>query len=225
MAGGVRAAAPRRLARLDPHRSDLPVLSLHRRRGGPLRPGAAARRHSRPRPRRAEGAAPRAGDLPPWARLARRLEPGPRDDPDPRRAPADRRLLSGRVARVPVRRLALSARACGRHAPWLLGGTDPDPRPGLRRWRSRQGGESCRVDRQERAGHPHLAGWASLRSRGDPEHHPGHRHHSLQAGVFDALFAPWTSPAAASLAWAAANVVLWLVILWPFSRRGLRLTV
>jgi len=51
------------------------------------------------------------------------------------------------------------------------------------------------------------------------------RPHSLQAIVFDALFAPWTSPAAASLAWAAANVVLWLVILWPFSRRGLRLTV
>ena len=51
------------------------------------------------------------------------------------------------------------------------------------------------------------------------------RPHSLQAIVFDALFAPWTSPAAASLAWAAANVVFWLVILWPFSRRALRLTV
>jgi predicted acyltransferase len=51
------------------------------------------------------------------------------------------------------------------------------------------------------------------------------RAHSLQAIVFDALFAPWTSPAAASLAWAAANVVLWLVILWPFSRRGVRLSV
>jgi predicted acyltransferase len=51
------------------------------------------------------------------------------------------------------------------------------------------------------------------------------RTHSLQAIVFDALFAPWTSPAAASLAWAAANIVLWLAILWPFSRRGLRLTV
>jgi predicted acyltransferase len=53
----------------------------------------------------------------------------------------------------------------------------------------------------------------------------GGRAHSLQAIVFDALFAPWTSPAAASLAWAAANIVLWLAILWPFSRRGLRLTV
>jgi len=51
------------------------------------------------------------------------------------------------------------------------------------------------------------------------------RPHSLQAILFDGLFAPWAAPAAASLAWAATNVVLWLAILWPFSRKGLRLTV
>jgi predicted acyltransferase len=51
------------------------------------------------------------------------------------------------------------------------------------------------------------------------------RPHSLQAILFGALFAPWASPAAASLSWAATNVVLWLLLLWPFSRKGLRLTV
>lgn len=51
------------------------------------------------------------------------------------------------------------------------------------------------------------------------------RPHSLQAVLFDALFAPWAPPAAASLAWAIANVALWLALLWPFSRRDVRLTV
>lgn len=51
------------------------------------------------------------------------------------------------------------------------------------------------------------------------------RPHSLQAVLFDALFTPWAPLAAASLAWAITNVVLWLAILWPFSRRGVRLTV
>jgi predicted acyltransferase len=51
------------------------------------------------------------------------------------------------------------------------------------------------------------------------------RPHSLQAVLFDTFFAPWAPPAAASLAWAAANMVLWLVILWPLSHKGIRLTV
>src|SRR5215467_12712916 len=41
---------PRRMARLDPHRPDLPVLPVHRRSGDPARPGPTARR--RPAPRR-----------------------------------------------------------------------------------------------------------------------------------------------------------------------------
>jgi predicted acyltransferase len=51
------------------------------------------------------------------------------------------------------------------------------------------------------------------------------RPHALQTVLFDALFAPWAPPPAASLAWAVANVVLWLVILWPFSRKGVRLSI
>jgi predicted acyltransferase len=46
----------------------------------------------------------------------------------------------------------------------------------------------------------------------------------LQAVLFQALFAPWT-PAAASLAWALANVLLWVLLMWPFFRRGIRLGV
>ena len=47
----------------------------------------------------------------------------------------------------------------------------------------------------------------------------------LQSVLFDALFAPWAPVAAASLAWALANVLLWLLITWPLFRRGIRLTV
>jgi predicted acyltransferase len=47
----------------------------------------------------------------------------------------------------------------------------------------------------------------------------------LQAVLFDALFAPWAAPAIASLAWAMANVLLWLLIMWPLFRRGVRLSV
>ena len=47
----------------------------------------------------------------------------------------------------------------------------------------------------------------------------------LQAVLFEALFAPWAPPAAASLVWALANVLLWLVLMWPLVRRGIRLTV
>jgi predicted acyltransferase len=51
------------------------------------------------------------------------------------------------------------------------------------------------------------------------------RPHALQTVLFDALFAPWAPPPAASLAWAVANVLLWLVVLWPFSRKGMRLSI
>ena len=47
----------------------------------------------------------------------------------------------------------------------------------------------------------------------------------LQVVLFEALFAPWTSAAAASLAWALANVLLWLLLMWPFFRKGVRLGV
>jgi predicted acyltransferase len=47
----------------------------------------------------------------------------------------------------------------------------------------------------------------------------------LQAVLFDAYFAPWGPPEIASLAWAAANVLLWLAVMWPLFRRGIRLTV
>lgn len=47
----------------------------------------------------------------------------------------------------------------------------------------------------------------------------------LHTALFDAWFAPWASPANASLAWAFANVLLWLLVMWPLFRRGIRLTV
>jgi predicted acyltransferase len=40
--------------------------------------------------------------------------------------------------------------------------------------------------------------------------------------LFDALFRPWLRPAAASLAWAIANVLLWLFAMWPLYRKGIR---
>jgi hypothetical protein len=43
--------------------------------------------------------------------------------------------------------------------------------------------------------------------------------------LFDAYFAPWAPPEIASLAWAAANVLLWLAVTWPLYRFRIRLTV
>jgi predicted acyltransferase len=48
---------------------------------------------------------------------------------------------------------------------------------------------------------------------------------SLQAVLFDALFAPWSPLTTASLAWALANVLLWLAVMWPLFRKGVRLSV
>ncbi len=45
---------------------------------------------------------------------------------------------------------------------------------------------------------------------------------ALQALLFDALFRSWPGPAAASLAWALANVLLWLFAMWPLYRKGIR---
>ncbi|HEV8441635.1 MAG TPA: heparan-alpha-glucosaminide N-acetyltransferase domain-containing protein [Methylomirabilota bacterium] len=47
----------------------------------------------------------------------------------------------------------------------------------------------------------------------------------LQSALFDRVFASWASPANASLAWALANVLLWLAVMWPLYRGGVRLTV
>jgi predicted acyltransferase len=47
----------------------------------------------------------------------------------------------------------------------------------------------------------------------------------LQSVLFETLFAPWAPAAAASLAWALVNVLLWLLVMWPLVRRGIRLTV
>ncbi len=47
----------------------------------------------------------------------------------------------------------------------------------------------------------------------------------LQPVLFEALFTPWAPAAAASLAWALANVVLWLLLMWPLFRKGVRLGV
>jgi predicted acyltransferase len=47
--------------------------------------------------------------------------------------------------------------------------------------------------------------------------------HRLQAVLFESLFAPWGVAALASLAWAMANVLLWVLLLWPLFRKGIRL--
>ena len=47
----------------------------------------------------------------------------------------------------------------------------------------------------------------------------------LQAVLFETLFAPFLRPAAASLAWALANVLLWLLAMWPLYRKGIRIPV
>jgi predicted acyltransferase len=46
-----------------------------------------------------------------------------------------------------------------------------------------------------------------------------------QAVLFDALFTPWAPAVIASLAWAVANVLLWLLLAWPLFRRGVQLRV
>lgn len=48
---------------------------------------------------------------------------------------------------------------------------------------------------------------------------------ALQAMLFEALFAPRLRPAAASLAWALATVLLWLLAMWPLYRKGIRIPV
>ncbi len=54
---------------------------------------------------------------------------------------------------------------------------------------------------------------------------PDGRSQSVQAVLYDAYFASWAEPTLASLAWAAANVLLWLALMWPLFRRNIRLTV
>jgi predicted acyltransferase len=47
----------------------------------------------------------------------------------------------------------------------------------------------------------------------------------LQAWLFEHLFAPWGSPANASLAYALTYVLLWSALTWTLDRSGLRLRV
>jgi predicted acyltransferase len=47
----------------------------------------------------------------------------------------------------------------------------------------------------------------------------------LQAVLFDAIVGGFPSPTLASLAWAAANVVVWTLLAWPLFRKGLRFSV
>ena len=53
----------------------------------------------------------------------------------------------------------------------------------------------------------------------------GGQSRALQAVLYDHLFAPWLQPAAASLAWALGNVLLWLAAMWALYRKGIRVTV
>ena len=48
---------------------------------------------------------------------------------------------------------------------------------------------------------------------------------ALQAVLYEHVFAPWLRPAAASLAWALGNVLLWLAAMWALFRKGIRITV
>jgi predicted acyltransferase len=48
---------------------------------------------------------------------------------------------------------------------------------------------------------------------------------SLHALIFERVFAPWTSPVNASLAFALATVVGWLAVAWVLHRKDIRLTV
>jgi predicted acyltransferase len=47
----------------------------------------------------------------------------------------------------------------------------------------------------------------------------GGQSRALQAVLYDHLFAPWLQPAAASLAWALGNVLLWLAAMWALYRK------
>jgi predicted acyltransferase len=47
----------------------------------------------------------------------------------------------------------------------------------------------------------------------------------IQATLYGLLFAPWAPAAAASLAWALANALLWLAVMWPLFRRDIRLAI
>ena len=51
------------------------------------------------------------------------------------------------------------------------------------------------------------------------------RPRALQSVLYEAVFAPWAPPAIASLGWAIANVVFWVLVMWLLWRRGVRLTV
>jgi predicted acyltransferase len=53
----------------------------------------------------------------------------------------------------------------------------------------------------------------------------GGRPRALHAVLYDALFAPWAAPPVASLAWALANVLIWLLAMWPLARSNIRLGV
>jgi predicted acyltransferase len=53
----------------------------------------------------------------------------------------------------------------------------------------------------------------------------GSQSRTLQALLYEHLFAPWLTPAAASLAWALGNVLLWLAAMWALYRKGIRVTV
>jgi predicted acyltransferase len=53
----------------------------------------------------------------------------------------------------------------------------------------------------------------------------GGQSRALQAVLYERFFAPWLRPAAASLAWALANVLLWLLAMWPLYRKGVRVPV
>jgi len=47
----------------------------------------------------------------------------------------------------------------------------------------------------------------------------------LQAVLYERFFTPWLRPAAASLAWALGNVLLWLLVMWALYRKGIRVSV
>jgi predicted acyltransferase len=53
----------------------------------------------------------------------------------------------------------------------------------------------------------------------------GGQSRALQAVLYDHFLAPWLRPAAASLAWALGNVLLWLAAMWALYRKGIRVTV
>jgi len=47
----------------------------------------------------------------------------------------------------------------------------------------------------------------------------------LQAVLYERFFSPWLWPAAASLAWALGNLLLWLLVMWALYRKGIRVSV